>query len=158
MCNASKLRAYTRDFEETKYMSSIIKNGELLEIYNEIWDKISNTIIKIFESGPVCNEKHLKTRLKSYEERINTNLHDNKISKKGSQCICLCVILIDSVYRSGKNYYPQVFLEECKYDVKEKKMSKYITEDTKIFSDEENSDQENSDKENSDQENFGEED
>ena len=30
----------------------------------------------------------------------------------------LSVILIDSVYRTGKNYYPQVFLEECKYIVK----------------------------------------
>ena len=31
--------------------------------------------------------------------------------KEGSQCICLSVVLIDSVYRTGKNYYPQVFLE-----------------------------------------------
>ena len=29
--------------------------------------------------------------------------------------------MIDSVYRKDKNYYPQVFLEECKYFVKEKK-------------------------------------
>ena len=37
------------------------------------------------------------------------------------QFICLSVILIDSVFRRGKNYYPQVFLEKCKFDVKEKK-------------------------------------
>ena len=36
----------------------------------------------------------------------------------------------DSVFRTGKNYFPQVFLEECKYVAKEKKMPKYITEDT----------------------------
>ena len=35
--------------------------------------------------------------------------------KEGSHCICLSVKLIDSVFRVGKNYYPQVFLEECKY-------------------------------------------
>ena len=29
------------------------------------------------------------------------------------------------MFRTGKSYYPQVFLEECKY-VKEKKMPKYI--------------------------------
>ena len=39
------------------------------------------------------------------------------------------VTLIDSVYRTGKNYYPQVFLEECKYVVQEKKMPQYITDD-----------------------------
>ena len=38
----------------------------------------------------------------------------------------LSVILIDSVLRSGKNYYHQVFLEECEYVVKVKKMSEYI--------------------------------
>ena len=48
--------------------------------------------------------------------------------KEGSQCICLSVVLIDSVYRTGKNYYPQVFLEECIYVVKEKKMPEYVTD------------------------------
>ena len=46
-------------------------------------------------------------------------------------------------FRTGKNYYPQVFLEQCKYAVKEEKMSQYITE-------------ENSDKENFNEENFDE--
>ena len=45
------------------------------------------------------------------------------------------VILVDSVFRTGKNYYPQVFLEEWKYVVKEKKMPVYITDDIEISSD-----------------------
>ena len=53
--------------------------------------------------------------------------------------------MIDSVFRTDKNYYPQVFLEECKYVVKEKRIPKYIIDDTKISSD---SDRENSDEEN----------
>ena len=47
--------------------------------------------------------------------------------------------MIDSVFRMGKIYYPQVFLEECKCVVKEKK---YILDDVEISSD---SDRENSD-------------
>ena len=47
-----------------------------------------------------------------------------KYQKKGSQFICLSVFLIDSVFNTGKNYYPQVFLEECKNVVKEKKIPK----------------------------------
>ena len=47
----------------------------------------------------------------------------------------LTVILIDSVYRKDENYYPQVFLEECKYVVKERKMSVFITDKIEIFSD-----------------------
>ena len=54
-----------------------------------------------------------------------------------------------------------MFLEECKYVVKEKKMHDYITDDIEISSDsdredsdEKNSDEECSDKENSDEENL----
>ena len=42
--------------------------------------------------------------------------------KEGSQFICLSVILIDSVFRIDKNYYSQVFSEECKHVVKGKKI------------------------------------
>ena len=52
-----------------------------------------------------------------------------------------------------------MFLEECKYVVKEKKIPKYIIDDIEISSDShrENSDEENSDEEISDEENFDEE-
>ena len=34
----------------------------------------------------------------------------------------------------GKNCYPQLFLEECKYIVKEKQVTRHITEELKISS------------------------
>ena len=68
------------------------------------------------------------------------------------------MISIASVFRTGKNYFPQVFLEECKYVAKEKKIHNYFIGDIEVPSDEENSDEENSDEENSDKENSGEED
>ena len=55
-----------------------------------------------------------------------------------------------SVFRTGKNYYPQEFLEECKYLVKEKKIYEYIIDDIEISSDD--SDREHSDEENCDKE------
>ena len=48
-----------------------------------------------------------------------------KYKKKNYQFICLSVILIDSVFRTDKNYYPQMFWEECKYVAKEKKMPQH---------------------------------
>ena len=122
-------------FDETKYMSSLIKNDELLEKYNEIWDKVSNTIKKRFNSKPIYNEKYLRTKIKSYKEKVSANFHVDKIPKGGSQFTCLSVILIDSVFRTGKNFYPQVFLEERKYVVKEKKMPKHFTGKEEISSD-----------------------
>ena len=78
---------------------------------------------KEFVSEPVYNEKYLKTKVKSYNENTNTNFHDNKIPKEGSEFICLSVILIDSVFKTGKNYYAQVFLEEYKCVVKKRFLS-----------------------------------
>ena len=103
--------------------------------YNKIWKKVSNIIEKEFDSKPVYNEKYLKTKIKSYNGKINRNFHNNKIPRKGCHCICLSVILIDSVYRKDKSYYPQVFFEECKYVVKQKKMSKSITDNIEVSSD-----------------------
>ena len=65
-------------------------------------------------------------------------------------------ILIDSVNRKDKNYYPQVFFDEHKYIFKEKKMSKFITDNNKIScdgSDKEHSGEENSHEKNSDEDN-----
>ena len=41
-----KMGVYRRDFDETKYISFLIKDDELLEKYNEIWDKVTNSMKK----------------------------------------------------------------------------------------------------------------
>ena len=63
--------------------------------------------------------------------------------------------MTDSVSRTGKNYYLQVFFEEYKYVVKEKKIHMHVINDIEISSDsdEENCTEENSDEKNSDEEN-----
>ena len=59
-------------------MSFLIKDDELLEKYNEIWEKVKNIIKKELDSEPVYNEK---AKIKSYNGKINTNFHNNKIIK-----------------------------------------------------------------------------
>ena len=39
----------------------------MLEKYNKIWEKDSNTIKKGLDIEPVYNEKYLRTKTKSYE-------------------------------------------------------------------------------------------
>ena len=58
--------------------------------------------------------------------------------KSISDSDCQLVILIDSVFKMGKSYYRQVFLEECKYIVKEKEVTRHITEDLEMSSDDSN--------------------
>ena len=91
---------YRRDFEETKYMSFLMKDDELLKKYNEIWEKVKNIIKKEFDIESIYNEKYLNAKIKYYNGKIKTNFHNNKIAKEGSQ-----VILIDSDFRTGNYYY-----------------------------------------------------
>ena len=39
-----KLTAYKKDFDETKLMSFLIKDYELSEKYNEIWEKVKDNL------------------------------------------------------------------------------------------------------------------
>ena len=130
------MSVYRRDFDKTKCMSFLIKNEKLLGKYNKIWRRVSNITKKEFDSNPVYDENYIKTKIQLYNGKINTHFNNNKIPKEGFEYICLSVILLDSVYKKDKNYYPQVFLE-CKYVTKEKKRSikKFITDNIEISSD-----------------------
>ena len=79
-----------------------IKNGKLLEKYDEIWNKVSNSMKSGFDREPVYNAKYINTKINSYEGKINTNFHGTKVSKEGSQYICLSAILIDSTLRASQ--------------------------------------------------------
>ena len=62
--------------------------------------------------------------------------------------------MIESAFSTGKIYYSQVLLEECKYVVEEKKILEYITEDIELSPDDSNtedSNEGNSNEENSDE-------
>ena len=66
-----------------------------------LWNSLK-VIKKEFDSESVHNDKYLKTKIKSYEGKINTNFHADYVPKEFSQYICLLVILIDSVFRTSK--------------------------------------------------------
>ena len=53
--------------------------------------------------------------------------------------------MLDSVIRANKKYYPQTLLEECKYEIKKKKMEKFINDDLDSSSSDDGSDNETDD-------------
>ena len=66
----------------------------------KFWKKVTNSLKKGFDSQQAYNEKYLKAEIKSYNGKINANLHGNKIPKESCQFICLSVILIGSVFKN----------------------------------------------------------
>ena len=84
-----------------------------------------------FESKPVSGDhgKYIKTKIKTYADSIITNFYNKKMPKEKAPCKCLSIIMIDSVIKANKKYYPQTLLEECKYIQEKIKIENYINED-----------------------------
>ena len=84
-----------------------------------------------FESKPVYGKdvKYIKTKIKMYAGSLVTSFHNKKMPKEKAPCKCLSIIMIDSVIKTNKKYYPQTFLEKCKYMQEKIKIENYINED-----------------------------
>ena len=75
----------------------------------------------------------MKTKIRSYGDEA-TDFYSSKIPEAGCNYMCWSVLVIDSALKKDENYYLQVLLKECKYTEKEKKVIRYITDDTKFSS------------------------
>ena len=54
--------------------------------------------------------------------------------KKKAPCKCLSIIMLDSVTRANKKYYPQTFLKKCKCVQEKMKIENHIDDDLKLDS------------------------
>ena len=106
-------------------------------------------LLKIeYDSKPVYgdNDKYIKTKIKIHGGSVNTNFQSKKMPKEKAPCKCLSIIMLDSVIKANKKYYPQTFLEECKYVQEKIKIENHIDEDLeKSESDSESNDETDSD-------------
>ena len=73
-----------------------------------------------FDSEPVYGDvdKYIKTKI-MYGNKVNTNFQGQKVPKENASYKCISLIMLDSVIRVKKKYYPQT-LEECKYVIRKK--------------------------------------
>ena len=125
------MTGYARKFDENATMSFIVKDKKLLKSYTKIWETTEGLMKINFESKPVYGEdvKYIKTKIKMYAGSLITNFHNKKMPKEKAPCKCLSIIMIDSVIKANKKYYPQTLLEECKYIQEKIKIENYINED-----------------------------
>ena len=130
---------YVKNFDSNKTMSFKVGDNKLLKKYNKIWEKISNLMNTEFYSEPVYgdNDKYINTKIKMYEDRVNTKFQGKKVPKENASYKCLSLIMLDSVIRVNKKYYPQTLLEECKYVIRENKMEHLINDDLDLSSSDE---------------------
>ena len=98
-------------------MSFKAYNKQLLKNNNKIWEKTEKLMRIDFESKTVYgdDDKYIKTKTKAYAGSMITNFRNKKMPKEKSPYKCLSIIMLDSVTKTNKKYYPQTFLEESKY-------------------------------------------
>ena len=114
---------YIKYFESGgKNMSFVIKDDDVLDKYNNVWNKIKETWSIKFHSMPVYVEKYIKAKVREFNGVIKTNV----LSDENEPYTCIVCITIDSLMRMGKRNYLQVYLEECKYRTKKTNMIKFI--------------------------------
>ena len=140
------MTGYARKFNENATMSFIVKDKKLLKKYTKIWETIEGLMKINFESKPVYgdNDKYIKTKIKIYAGSMITNFQSKKMPKEKAPCKCLSIIMLDSVIKAKKKYYPQTLLEECKYDQEKIKLENLTDDDLeKNSSDESDSESDN---------------
>ena len=93
---------------QTKWMHFSIKDDDLLEKYNAIWDKASADIKKEFDSEPVYNKRFLKTKIKSYGDEIK-DFFDKDIPKVDYNHTCLAVISLDFALKKDETVIRKYF-------------------------------------------------
>ena len=78
-----KMSGYIKYFENGgKNMSFMVKNDDVLEKYNKIWDKTKNKLNIEFHSAPVYDKKYIKNKVKEFDRVIKTKFLSNKIPKE----------------------------------------------------------------------------
>ena len=107
-------------------MSLLIKNNEVWERYEDIWNVIKNKLNIKFHSQPIYENKYLKAKVREFDGDIKTNFLNNGLPKENTYYACIACITIDSVLRMNNKSYPHVYLEECKYKIKKIHTPRFI--------------------------------
>ena len=127
-------------------MSFKINDKQLLKKYNQIWRRVEKLLKIELDSKFVYgdDDKYIKTKIIMYGDSTFTSFQGKKMPKEKAPCKCLSIIMLDSVIKAKKKYYPQTLLEECKYEQEKIKMENLIDDDLeKSLSDESDSESDN---------------
>ena len=130
---------YVKNFDSNKIMIFKVSENKLLKKCNKIWERAGNLLSIEFDSETVYGDvnKYIKTKIKIYGDRVNTNFQDKKVPKENASYKCISLIMLDSVIRVNKKCYPQTLLEECKYVIRKKEMENLINNNLSLSSSDE---------------------
>ena len=110
-------------------MSFKIEDEDVYLKYNQIWNKIKDLLNVRLHSEPIYDDKYIKTKVKIFNEMINTLFSGDETPKERNHYLCIAAICVDSVLKVNKKNYPQVYLEQCKYKTKKRELASFIDDE-----------------------------
>ena len=125
-----QMNGYIKYFDDGgKNMSFVTDDENVYEKYNEIWEVIRNFLKIDFNVNPVRDDIYLVAKLKIFNKINKTTFTNNAIPMEKNNYFCIPAIDIDSVLKIDKRLFPQAYLEQCKYKLKEIKFVNYINDE-----------------------------
>ena len=115
-----------------KNMSFKIEDESAYLKCTEIWNEIKDILNVKFHSQPIYDDRYIKTKTKTFNNMINTLFSGDEIPKERIHYVCIAAIFIGSVLRVDKKNYPQVYLEQCKYRMRKRKLVDFIDNEVDI--------------------------
>ena len=105
----SKVNGYFEEINKNKYLTLVPTNEskEIIKKFEELWSKIRDLIRSITKTSDNYDEKYMKITFNSDDElplNKTTEIHN-------------ATIFVTAVFHENNKYYPQVFLDECLYEL-----------------------------------------
>ena len=111
-----------------KLMSFQIDNEKLLGKYKVIWTTIEDLKNIKLNALPVYDDKLMKTKTRTFGDKVHTNFRGLNVPEDDKECESFTVISINSLLVYDKEYFLQVYLENCAYKIVNKQMADYLDE------------------------------
>ena len=100
--------------------------------YKKIQNEVESQLFKNLATEPIKGkENYIFGKLKTWKDCIKTNFHSQEVLYD-VYCNARAVIEIDFIYRQGKNHYPEVYLQECKYTTIQKVQHTMLSDDDEV--------------------------
>ena len=108
MSQYDKNSAYTKSF-------NVFEVKGWVSQYKKILNEVESQLLEKLVTEPIKGEgKYVHGKFKTWKERIKTNFHGQDVPCD-MYCNATTMVKINSDYKQGKNYYSQVYVEDCKY-------------------------------------------
>ena len=110
---------------------NVSEKKEWVSQYKKIWNEVESQLFEKLATEPIKG-KYVYGKLKAWKDRIKTNFRGQDVPQD-MYCNATAVLKINPVYKQGKNYHPQVYVDECKYTDAEKKQCSMLSDDDGFF-------------------------